>query len=98
MVIDLEGFQNISVNSTGVVQVGGGVRLGNLALRIYNQSKRALPHGVCPGVGIGGHASHGGYCKSGLFVQTESTVQSSKSTRHFQNVRQGIVAVRGDSL
>lgn len=63
MVIDLEAFNNISVNNAGVAQVGGGVRLGNLALGIYNQSKRALAHGVCPGVGVGGHASHGGYCK-----------------------------------
>ena len=64
MVIDLEAFQDICVNNVGDAQVGGGVRLGNLALGIYNQSRRALPHGVCPGVGVGGHASHGGYCKS----------------------------------
>ncbi|KAL8813521.1 MAG: hypothetical protein Q9200_000195 [Gallowayella weberi] len=61
MVVSLEAFQTITVDSTGVAQVGGGVRLGNLATDIYNQSKRALPHGVCPGVGIGGHATHGGY-------------------------------------
>jgi Berberine and berberine like/FAD binding domain/Chitin recognition protein len=37
------------------------VRLGNLALGIYNQGQRALPHGTCPGVGVGGHFTHGGY-------------------------------------
>ena len=37
------------------------MRLGNLASGIYNQSKRALPHGTCPGVGIGGHFTHGGF-------------------------------------
>ena len=63
MVISLEAFQATVVNSKGIAQVGGGVRLGNLATAIYNQNKRALPHGTCPGVGIGGHASHGGYCK-----------------------------------
>ncbi|KAI4086454.1 MAG: hypothetical protein LQ344_007549, partial [Seirophora lacunosa] len=61
MVISLEAFQTVSVDNKGVAQVGGGVRLGNLATGIYNQSKRALPHGICPGVGIGGHATHGGY-------------------------------------
>ncbi|KAL6719818.1 hypothetical protein ACLMJK_001739 [Lecanora helva] len=61
MVIDLAEFQDIQVNSEGKAHVGAGVRLGDLALGIYNQSKRALPHGTCPGVGIGGHASHGGY-------------------------------------
>lgn len=37
------------------------MRLGNLALSIHAQGNRALPHGTCPGVGIGGHATHGGY-------------------------------------
>lgn len=62
MVIDLEPLQNIVVDATtGIAVVGGGVRLGNLALGIYNQAQRALPHGTCPGVGIGGHFTHGGY-------------------------------------
>ena len=61
MVIDLENFQEISVDASGIAQIGGGVRLGDMALGIYNQSQRALPHGTCPGVGIGGHASHGGF-------------------------------------
>ncbi|KAL1602633.1 hypothetical protein SLS60_006050 [Paraconiothyrium brasiliense] len=62
MVIDLEPFQTVALDtSSGVVQVGGGVRLGNLADGIYQQGKRALSHGTCPGVGIGGHSTHGGY-------------------------------------
>lgn len=61
MVIDLQDFQQTNVDADGVATVGGGVRLGNMALAIYNHSKRALPHGTCPGVGIGGHASHGGF-------------------------------------
>ncbi|MCJ1477586.1 hypothetical protein MMC13_006259 [Lambiella insularis] len=61
MVIDLENFQNISVDANGMAIIGAGVRLGNLALGIYNQAQRALPHGTCPGVGIGGHFTHGGY-------------------------------------
>ncbi|KAL9114221.1 MAG: hypothetical protein Q9227_001643 [Pyrenula ochraceoflavens] len=62
LVVDLENFNAINVDSsTNVATVGGGVRLGNLALGIYQQGGRALPHGTCPGVGIGGHFLHGGY-------------------------------------
>ena len=62
MVIDLEGFQTITVDpTTFIAKAGGGVRLGNLAQGIYNARKRALPHGTCPGVGLGGHATHGGF-------------------------------------
>lgn len=46
---------------TGIATVGGGARLGNMATAIYNQGQRALPHGTCPTVGIGGHFTHGGY-------------------------------------
>ena len=50
LMIDLQSFQNISVDqSTGIAQVGGGVRLGNLALALHSQGGRALPHGTCPG-------------------------------------------------
>lgn len=62
VIISLENFNSISVDTeTNIATVGGGVRLGNLALGIYSQGKRALPHGTCPGVGIGGHFTHGGY-------------------------------------
>ena len=61
MIIDLQNFQQIVVNDTGVASIGAGVRLGNLATGIYNKTKRALPHGTCPGVGVGGHATHGGF-------------------------------------
>ncbi|KAL9059101.1 MAG: hypothetical protein Q9206_001624 [Seirophora lacunosa] len=61
MVIDLQNFQTVTLDTKNIAKVGGGVRLGNLAQAIYNQAQRALPHGTCPGVGIGGHATHGGY-------------------------------------
>jgi hypothetical protein len=61
MVIDLEGFQDVSLDGSGVATVGAGIRMGNLATAIYNQGSRALPHGTCPGIGIGGHFTHGGY-------------------------------------
>ncbi|PVH92943.1 carbohydrate-binding module family 18 [Periconia macrospinosa] len=61
MMISLESFTNVSVDQSGLVKVGGGVRLGNMADGIWTQGKKALSHGTCPGVGIGGHATHGGY-------------------------------------
>lgn len=61
MMIDLEQLQTITVDSNGVATVGAGLRLGNLATAIYNQANRALAHGTCPGVGIGGHFTHGGF-------------------------------------
>ncbi|KAH9997457.1 hypothetical protein F4779DRAFT_179250 [Xylariaceae sp. FL0662B] len=61
MVIDLKEFQDIQFVSNNIVRVGGGVRLGNLAVAIYNQAKQALSHGTCARVGVGGHFTHGGY-------------------------------------
>lgn len=50
LVVDLESMQEIALdNATGIAKVGGGVRLGNLALGIFNQGRRGLPHGTCPG-------------------------------------------------
>ncbi|KAH9917719.1 uncharacterized protein B0H18DRAFT_1123430 [Fomitopsis serialis] len=62
LVVDLAHLNDIEVdNSTGIAMIGTGSRLGDIAIRLFNQGGRALPHGVCPLVGIGGHASHGGY-------------------------------------
>ena len=62
MMISLQPFQKVELDtSTGITKVGGGVRLGNLADGIYTQGQKALSHGTCPGVGIGGHFTHGGY-------------------------------------
>jgi FAD/FMN-containing dehydrogenase len=61
MVIDLEKFQEVKVDENGVAKVGGGVRLGPLSLAVYEQGNRALAHGTCSAVGIGGHYTHGGY-------------------------------------
>lgn len=62
MMIDLQPMQTIQLDkSTLVATVGGGVRLGNLADGIFNQGNAAVSHGTCPGVGIGGHYTHGGY-------------------------------------
>ncbi|KAI1090538.1 putative glucooligosaccharide oxidase [Rostrohypoxylon terebratum] len=62
MVIDMRRFQFHLTESDPVV-IDCGVRLGNLAKAIYVDfdRKRALPHGTCAGVGIGGHFTHGGF-------------------------------------
>lgn len=56
-----EPINSIAVDANGVAAVGSGVRLGNLALGLYNQGKRALPFGTCPGIRAGGHFAHGSY-------------------------------------
>ncbi|KAJ7693419.1 FAD-binding domain-containing protein [Mycena rosella] len=46
--------------SDGTVAVEPGARLGDVALEL-NDNGRALAHGVCPYVGIGGHGAFGGW-------------------------------------
>lgn len=60
-VVDLRELQSIRISEPGIVVVGGGVRLGNLAIAIFNMGNLALAHGTCPAVGIGGHFTHGGF-------------------------------------
>ena len=62
LVMDLQELQTVSYSpSSKLVTVGGGVRLGNLATKLYAAAQRGMPHGTCPGVGIGGHATLGGF-------------------------------------
>lgn len=49
------------LSATYIAKIGAGQRLGNIAQAVYEQGGRAFPHGTCPGVGIAGHALHGGY-------------------------------------
>ncbi|KAG0641266.1 hypothetical protein HOY80DRAFT_1039526 [Tuber brumale] len=62
LMIDMKKFRNLSVEpGTNVATVGAGLRLGDVATGLYEIAGRALPHGTCPGVGISGHALHGGF-------------------------------------
>jgi FAD/FMN-containing dehydrogenase len=62
MVIDMLEFQNVTVDSTtNIASVGAGIRLGNMASKLFALGGRALPHGTCPSVGVGGHATLGGF-------------------------------------
>ncbi|EKD20480.1 glucooligosaccharide oxidase [Drepanopeziza brunnea f. sp. 'multigermtubi' MB_m1] len=62
LIVDMEKFASIDVDkSTFIAKIGAGQRLGNIAIEIFDQAQRGLPHGTCSGVGIAGHALHGGY-------------------------------------
>ena len=65
IIIDLRHFQYVHVQMptndkrTPTARVGAGTRLGHLT-RELNAFGLALPHGTCPSVGVGGHATIGG--------------------------------------
>lgn len=44
---------------TGIATFGAGLRVGNLELALEPYGK-ALPHGTCTAVGVGGHFTVGG--------------------------------------
>lgn len=77
IVVDLRNFKTIEVDSSsGIATIGTGNRLGDIALAL-NSKGRALPHGTCPYVGIGGHSSFGGFgFTSRAWGLTLDTVQS----------------------
>lgn len=46
--------------NTWQATIGGGTLLGDVTKRLHDNGKRAMAHGTCPQVGIGGHATIGG--------------------------------------
>ncbi|KAK3331584.1 hypothetical protein B0T19DRAFT_490219 [Cercophora scortea] len=59
--IDLVNFQDFSMdNKTWKATIGAGTRLGDVTKRLHEHGNRAIAHGVCPDVGIGGHCTIGG--------------------------------------
>jgi len=61
ILIDLKHFKQYSIDTaTWRAIVGAGVALGDLTKLMYDSHHRAMAHGVCPQVGIGGHATIGG--------------------------------------
>lgn len=62
LVIEMDQMDSVVLdNSTGIATIQGGARLGHIATELYAQGKRDFSHGTCPGVGVGGHALHGGF-------------------------------------
>jgi FAD/FMN-containing dehydrogenase len=61
IVVDMKSFQQFSMNkSTWEATIGGGTLLGDVTKRLHDNGKRAMAHGTCPQVGLGGHATIGG--------------------------------------
>ncbi|KAI1828295.1 hypothetical protein F4861DRAFT_175731 [Xylaria intraflava] len=61
LVIDLQKLQDFSMDTTTWhATIGGGTKLSDVTQRLHDNGKRAISHGTCPGVGIGGHATIGG--------------------------------------
>ena len=57
-VVDMSNFKTVSVDPRmHVAIIGPGNRLGDVALALNNNG-RAMPHGTCPYVGIGGHSGN----------------------------------------
>ncbi|KAF1841116.1 Glucooligosaccharide oxidase [Cucurbitaria berberidis CBS 394.84] len=61
IVVDMKNFQQFSMDeSTWQATIGGGTLLKDVTKRLHENGKRAMAHGTCPQVGIGGHATIGG--------------------------------------
>ncbi|KAK1221872.1 hypothetical protein PQX77_015306 [Marasmius sp. AFHP31] len=61
LVIDMVNFQQFNMDqATGQATIGSGTLLGDVTERLHNAGGRAMAHGTCPQVGIGGHATIGG--------------------------------------
>jgi FAD/FMN-containing dehydrogenase len=57
----MKHFQQFSMDkSTWQATIGGGTLLGDVTKRLHENGNRAIAHGTCPQVGIGGHATIGG--------------------------------------
>ncbi|KAM0329532.1 hypothetical protein ACHAQA_004841 [Verticillium albo-atrum] len=61
LVIDLENFQHFSMDrKTWRATIGAGHKLNDVTEKLHDNGGRAISHGTCPGVGLGGHATIGG--------------------------------------
>nr|GAT53495.1 reticuline oxidase [Mycena chlorophos] len=61
VVVDLVNFQQFSMdNTTWYATIGAGTLLADVTTRLHDAGGRAIAHGTCPQVGVGGHATIGG--------------------------------------
>ncbi|KZN93018.1 Reticuline oxidase [Penicillium chrysogenum] len=61
VVVDLKNFQQFSMDpDTYIATIGAGTNLGDLQDRLLHAGGRAMSHGSCPQVGVGGHFTIGG--------------------------------------
>ncbi|KIY70559.1 Glucooligosaccharide oxidase [Cylindrobasidium torrendii FP15055 ss-10] len=59
-VIDMAAFKEITVHEDGTATLGVANKLGDVVIGL-NEYGRAIPHGRCTYVGLGGHSAFGGY-------------------------------------
>lgn len=58
MMIDMVNLKDFQMNNdTWHASVGSGYRLDDLDKLLHQNGGRAMAHGTCPGVGVGGHAT-----------------------------------------
>jgi hypothetical protein len=56
--VDLVELNKFSMDKkTWYATIGAGTLLGDVTTKLHDAGGRAFAHGVCPGVGIGGHAT-----------------------------------------
>ena len=57
----MRNFQQFSIDqSTSIATIGSGTLLEDVTKRLHDAGGRAIAHGTCPQVGVGGHATIGG--------------------------------------
>jgi FAD/FMN-containing dehydrogenase len=49
LVLEMDGMHKVTLASDGTARIQGGARLGHVAVELYAQGSRAIPHGTCPG-------------------------------------------------
>jgi FAD/FMN-containing dehydrogenase len=50
LVVDMKKFRTLEVDlETNVAALGAGLRLGDVAVGLFEKGGRAMPHGLCPG-------------------------------------------------
>ena len=50
LIVDMRSFKSVTVDAAAnTAIIGTGGRLGDVATALYNQGKKAIAHGTCPG-------------------------------------------------
>ncbi|PIL24479.1 hypothetical protein GSI_14233 [Ganoderma sinense ZZ0214-1] len=60
LTVSLDNLRHLSLDGTAAT-FGAGNHLGDVALYLWENGGRALAHGTCPYVGVGGHTGQGGF-------------------------------------
>ncbi|KAF7306811.1 FAD-binding domain-containing protein [Mycena indigotica] len=107
LVVSLRNMTQLSYNTgDGSVNVQPGTHLGDFALELSDKYGRAAAHGICPYVGLGGHAGFGGWGLSsrnwGLVIDqvlAADLVLADGTTRHVSKTEHPDLfwAIRGAS-